>query len=90
MHKDREQKIEARGFAMNLLMPEDAFTHFFKEYNGDFEKLSQRFRVPVEICEVRAFNLGLITPREMLKTYMLGYIKQIQNLRTSVKKIWQQ
>jgi Zn-dependent peptidase ImmA (M78 family) len=54
------QKIEANKFAMNLLMPEDAFIDFFKEYNGNFEKLSRRFRVTVEICKVRAFNLGLI------------------------------
>ena len=60
MQKSREQIIEANEFAMKLLMPEDAFTHFFKEYNGNFEKLSQRFRVTVEICKVRAFNLGLI------------------------------
>jgi hypothetical protein len=29
------------------------------------------------------------TPEQMLASYMLGYIKQIQNLRTSIKKIWQ-
>jgi hypothetical protein len=30
------------------------------------------------------------TPEQMLVSYMIEYIKQIQDLRTSIKKIWQQ
>jgi Zn-dependent peptidase ImmA (M78 family) len=53
-------ECEANDFAMNLLMPEYKFFEIFQKYSGDIRKIASFFGVSFDVCQVRAFNLGLI------------------------------
>ena len=56
-----KREFEANDFAAKLLMPVNKFVESFHRNNGTLLDIAYEFGVSVRACEVRAFNLGLIT-----------------------------
>jgi len=51
----------ANDFAVKLLMPKEKFIQSFHRKNGIIFDVAYEFGVSVQACQVRAFNLGLVT-----------------------------
>jgi Zn-dependent peptidase ImmA (M78 family) len=51
----------ANDFAVKLLMPEEKFIQSFRKNNGILLDIAYEFGVSVQACQVRQFNLGLVT-----------------------------
>ncbi len=56
-----KREFEANDFAAKLLMPVNTFVESFHRNNGILLYIAYEFGVSVRVCEVRAFNLELIT-----------------------------
>jgi Zn-dependent peptidase ImmA (M78 family) len=59
--EERKKEFQANDFAGKLLMPEKQFIQSFRKNNGILLDIAYEFGVSVRACEVRAFNLGLVT-----------------------------
>ena len=59
--EERKKEFQANDFAGKLLMPEKQFIQSFRKNNGILLDVAYEFGVSVRACEVRAFNLGLVT-----------------------------
>ena len=58
--EERKREYEANDFAVKLLMPVNKFVAIFNKKSGDLKTIARIFGVSEHMCEVRAFNLGLI------------------------------
>lgn len=56
---NNEKERQADDYAANLLMPADVFIYKWKEFDKNFNKLSNFFGVSKPALGVRAANLGL-------------------------------